>query len=115
MKKLGDIISDGRKLRGYSIQEAADQIGISRMTLARLEADQTRLISIDNLLEISNTLDIDFYEMLVTHGKKLINCELRYALKLGKRIYFDGILIDKDKLENLIKENIEQLEKNELE
>lgn len=109
MKTLGEVISEGRKEKGLDIQEASERLKVSRTTLARLEANHTKLISFDNLLDISNVLEVDFFKMIQVHGRKLINVQLESLFKVAKRIYFEDTLIDSSKLEELIKDNIEEL------
>jgi transcriptional regulator with XRE-family HTH domain len=110
MKTLGEVISDGRKEKGLNVQEASERLKISRTTLARLEADNTKLISFDNLVDIANKLEIDFFKMIQGRGKTLINVQLKSLLKIGRRICFEETFIDSSKLEELIKTNLEHLQ-----
>ena len=60
MKTLGDIIEEGRKAKGLNLYEAAARLKMSRMTLRRLEENHTKLVSIDGLVDIANSLKLTF-------------------------------------------------------
>lgn len=108
-KSLGETIQDVRKAKGLTVRDAANRLNISRMTLARLEADQTQLISVDNLISIANDLEVDFFRMLAAYGRKLVSAELEQCMRVSKRLTWKGRAVDRDKLLQLIQEHEEDL------
>lgn len=113
-KTLGEIITEGRKERGLTLEEASERVNISRTTYARLEADKSKLISLDNFLDISNGLEIDLFKMIKAYGKKIRIMQIKSALKISKLLYYENHLIDSSKLEQLIKQNIDYLKIDDL-
>lgn len=109
MKTLGDVIEEGRKAKGLNLYEAAARLKMSRMTLRRLEENHTKLVSIDGLVDIANSLEIDFHKMLIAYGVRFINIQLLSVFRVGKRLFYGDVLLDTNKLEELIKKNINSL------
>ena len=107
--KLGELIKEGRKKMGLTMDEAAERIKVSKMTYIRLEADKTRIIPFDNIISIANNLEIDFFKMLKAYGKDLINLDIKNASKVSRRLQYKSITISNAKLEKLIQENINNL------
>ena len=106
---LGELLKEGRKEKGLTAQEAADRIKVSKMTYIRLETDQTRLISFDNIINITNNLEIDFFKIIQSLGKIIINLDLITASKVARRIRYKNNTLNSTKLEKLIEENMKDL------
>lgn len=115
MNNLGDLLREAREKSGYTVQEAADLISVSRMTLSRLESNKTKLISFDTILNISNNMQIDLCEIIISYKKKLRKMELTFALKAFRKICYNGVMVDKKKLKDLIENNLNDLQAEEKE
>ena len=109
MNNLGETIKNYRMEKGLTLQKAADRLQIDRTTLGRLESNHTQLISIDNLLDISNNLGIDLSRMIFAYGKRLASTELENVLKVSSGIHYNGVALDVNKLKRLINDNIHNI------
>lgn len=109
MKTLGKVIEKGRISKGLTLEEAAKRANISRMTLSRLEKNQTENIKIENLINISNFLEIDFLEMIKGWELQIYVVEIESILKLCRIINYKGRKIDITKLEELINQNLDKI------
>ena len=78
MKTLGKIIEKGRIKKGLNLEEAAERTKISRMTLRRLEKNQTDNIKIENFISIANFLEIDFLKCLTVGAADVWNWNYKY-------------------------------------
>lgn len=107
--KLGELLEDIRKEKGLTLEEAAKRIDVSKMTYIRLEKDSTKKIEIGHIFNITNYLEVDFFKIAKALGKGLINIDIKSASKGSRRLLYNNTLINNEKLEKLIEENIEYL------
>lgn len=64
--ELGLNISFYRKKKGYTQEELAEKIGISRSHLSSIEAPNiVKAFSIELLFDIAKALDIEVYKLLI--------------------------------------------------
>lgn len=113
MKTIGSVIRKKRVEKKLNLLDASKKLKISRSTLKRLEEDETQFISILSLIDISNNLDIDFFEMLNSYGCKLNTIDLNWVLKCGKSIVFNNNSLSRTKIKELITNNLELLGKED--
>ena len=67
--ELGDNISYYRKHKGYTQEQLAEKLDISRQHLGAVEAPNiVRSISLDLLFNIADALEVDVRELLDFHG-----------------------------------------------
>lgn len=106
---LGQMIKNKRNELGLSIVEAAKKIDVSKMTYVRLENDKTENISIINIVNVANSLNLDLFRMLKALNINLKCHEIETVFSYVRRIYYQGELLDNKKLEELIRTNLEEL------
>ena len=109
MKTLGEMIETKRKEEGFVLKEAADKISISRTTLMRLEKNHTQNVTINNFVKLANYLELDFFDMLKAWNLRLFKIDIFSMLKQCRKIYFRDSKLDKEKLEELITQNLNVL------
>ena len=64
-RELGHAIADYRKRKGYTQEQIADKIGISRQHMGAIEApNMVRAVSLDVLFNIASVLEIEPYLLL---------------------------------------------------
>ena len=88
MKTLGQVVLEGRGNSGLNILEAAERIGVSRTTYARIENNSIRLITIDIFINLSNNLEIDFFKMLEAYKMRLNKIDIENLIHKSGRLYF---------------------------
>lgn len=110
MKSLGKAVTEVRNKKGLTVVEAADRLKMSRMTLHRIESDAIKQLPINHIVEIANVLEADFFTLMSADGFKLIAADLAELLKFSRRITYKGKVLNKEKLEKLIKENLASLQ-----
>lgn len=66
MKKetLGKHIKTFREIRGYSVEQLAKKVGVTRAYIYQIELDISMSISLDLLNSISNELSLDIIKVL---------------------------------------------------
>lgn len=65
-RQLGLKIAYYRKLRGFTQEQLAEQIGLSAAFLGHVEAPNiNKAISLDTLFDIASALDIPVYKFLI--------------------------------------------------
>ncbi len=72
ISKLAEIILAQRKLLNLTQQEVADQAGINRSMLCRLE-NQDYVPSLDQLTRLSNTLQFDITDIFIEYSKPVFS------------------------------------------
>ena len=63
LKALGTLIKDRRKTLGYSQEEAADYLGISRHCFGRWERGLSPAIPFDQVLFLFDACEIDYDDL----------------------------------------------------
>lgn len=109
MKTLGQVVLENRGNLGLNIIEAAERIGVSRTTFARIEGDSTKLITIDIFINLCNNLEIDFFKMLEAYKMRLYKIDIENLIQKNGRLYFKKSQLNKEKLVRLINENLKDL------
>lgn len=61
---IGEKVRDARKLKGLTQEELADDLGLSRTSIANIERGNQNL-SLYNLYMIAHRLDVDITEILI--------------------------------------------------
>lgn len=61
VKLLGGLIREGRKERGWTVQELADRVGVSRWTMQRLETGDPRC-QVGAAFEAATLVGVDLFE-----------------------------------------------------
>jgi transcriptional regulator with XRE-family HTH domain len=62
-KIIGDMIREKRIAKGYTLDDIADKIGVTRKTVQRYETGE-RKIKISTLMELSEMLGFNYYEFI---------------------------------------------------
>jgi transcriptional regulator with XRE-family HTH domain len=58
MGELGTFVRERRKALGYTLEEVADQIGVSHQALSQLELGQTRGLKGPNMYKLARVLNV---------------------------------------------------------
>ncbi len=64
MKSPGNLIKEKRKEKGLTLQNVADHLGLSKMTVSKWENGQVQNIRRTNLIPLCNLLDISPIELI---------------------------------------------------
>lgn len=64
-KKIGRLISHYRKLRGFTQEQLAEKIGVSKSYISKIEAENcNKSFSLEILFEIADALEIDIKDLM---------------------------------------------------
>ncbi len=108
-KTLGQLIRAAREDKGMTIRDCAKQLGMSRMTLSRLEENHTQLISVFHLIAISNVLEMDILRLLRATGKNVRKSDIELLIGFPKKIFMRGKVLDKKKVLQLLDHHFDSL------
>lgn len=105
LSSVGNLVKTERQRRELSVQELANRLGVSRMTISRIEGNQEMKIDVVTLIRISNQLSIDFFDMIFRLQKeKLDTLDIEKVIRCTRRMKIGETIVERDELIEKLKE-----------
>lgn len=105
MKSPGQLIKEKRKELGLTLQDVADYLGCSKMTISKYERDQIQNLKRDKLIALSTLLGISPIEIIDSFEVEQTVTIQGFQVQLNHLLYQTNGLNDSEK--NLIKNYVQ--------